>query len=67
MHGPTLLEGYCSWPKLHNVPRIPFSGYPINTLGSVTYLLKLGRLFHSHTKTYRQNNTLLGVFYNTMG
>jgi len=61
-HGSTLLEGYCSWPKLLNTPTIPLSGYPRNTLGSITYLLKLGKLFHSPTKTYKQNNTLLGVF-----
>ncbi len=36
--------------------------YPKNTLGSITYILKLGRVFHSPTKTYKQSNTLLEVF-----
>jgi hypothetical protein len=57
-----LLEGYCSWPKLLNTLTIPLLGYPINTLGSITYFLKLGRIFHSPTKTYKQSNSLLGVF-----
>jgi hypothetical protein len=38
------LEEYCSWPKLFNTPAIPLLGYPKNTLGSITYLLKLGRV-----------------------
>jgi hypothetical protein len=62
MHGCTLLEGYCSWPKLFNKLTIPFLGYPINTLGSITYIMKLGRVFHNLTKTCKQRNTLLGVF-----
>ncbi len=41
---------------------IPFVGYFKNTLGSITYLLKLGRVFHNPTKTYKQSNTLLGAF-----
>jgi hypothetical protein len=61
-HGFTLLEGYCSWSKLFNTPTIPLLGYLKNTLGSMTYLLKLGSVFHSLTKTYKQSNTLLGVF-----
>jgi len=60
--GFTLLEGYCSWPKLFNTPAIPLSGYPKNTLDSITFLLKLGGIFHSPTKTYKQCNTLIGVF-----
>jgi hypothetical protein len=62
MHGCTLLGGHCSWPKLFNKLTIPFLGYPRNTLGSITYIMKLGRVFHSPTKTYKQKNTLLGVF-----
>jgi hypothetical protein len=62
MHGSTLLEGYCSWPKLFNTPAIPLSCYSKNTLGPITFLLKLGGVFHSPTKTYKQCNTLLGVF-----
>jgi hypothetical protein len=46
-----LLEGYCSWPKLFNTFVIPFAGHPKNTLGSITYLLKLGEIFHDPTKT----------------
>jgi len=56
------IGGVCSWLKLVNTPTIPLSGYPINTLGSITYLLKLGRVFHNPSKTYKQSNTLLGVF-----
>jgi len=67
MHGFTLLDGYCSWPKLQNTFTIPFLGYPMNTLGSITYLLKLGGVFHSPTKTYKQSNTLFGVFYKHHG
>jgi len=37
-------------------------GCPKNTLGSITYILKLGKVFHNPTKTYKQSNTLLGVF-----
>jgi hypothetical protein len=44
-HRSTLFEGYYSWPKLINTSVIPFAGYPINTLGSITYILKLGRVF----------------------
>jgi len=54
-----ILEGYCSWPKLLNTPTISLSSYPKNTLGSITYLLILGGV---PTKTYKQSNTLLGVF-----
>jgi len=61
-HGSMLLEGYCSWPKLFNTLTIPLSGYPKNTLGSITYFFKVGGVFHSPTKTYKQSNTLLGVF-----
>jgi hypothetical protein len=57
-----LLEGYCSWPKLFNTFIIPLLDYPKNTLGSITYLLKLGRVFHGPTKTYKQNNIMFGVF-----
>jgi hypothetical protein len=39
----------------------------MNTLGSITYLLKLGGVFHSPTKTYKQSNTLFGVFYKHHG
>jgi len=50
-HGFTLLEGYCSWPKLFNTFAIPLAGYLINTLGFITYILKLGGVLHCHTKT----------------
>jgi hypothetical protein len=47
----SLLEGYCACPKLFNTPAIPIVGYLKNTLGTITYLLKLGRILHSPTKT----------------
>jgi hypothetical protein len=62
MYGFTLLERYCSWPKLFNTLTIPFLGYSKNTLGSITYFLKLGKVFHSPAKTYKQSNTMFGVF-----
>jgi hypothetical protein len=46
-----LLEGYCSCPKLFNTLAIPLARYPKNTLGSTTYLLKVGRVLHNITKT----------------
>jgi hypothetical protein len=48
-HGSTLLEGYCSSSKLHNTPAIPLISYPKNTLGSITYLFKLGEVMHNLT------------------
>jgi hypothetical protein len=33
------------------------------TLGSITYLLKLGKVLHSPTKTYKGCNTLNGLHY----
>jgi hypothetical protein len=61
-HGFTLLERYCSCPKLFDTPTIPIVGYPKNTLGSITYILKLEDVLHGLPKTYKENNTLLGVF-----
>jgi hypothetical protein len=61
-HGCILLERYCSCTKLLNTPTIPLVGYPKNTLGSITYILKLGGVLHSPTKTYKESNTLLRVF-----
>jgi hypothetical protein len=53
-HGSTsLLEGYCSCPKLLNTPAIPLTMYPKNTLGSITYILKLGKILHSPTKNLK--------------
>jgi hypothetical protein len=51
----------------YNKSAIPLVGYLRNTLGSITYLLKLGGVFHNLTKTlnlkpYKETNTLLGVF-----
>jgi hypothetical protein len=66
-HGCTLLDGYCSLPKLLNTLIIPFSGYPKNTLGSITYLLKLRGVFHNPIKTYKQSNTMLRVSYKCFG
>jgi len=67
MHGSTLLEGYCSWPKLFNTPTIPLLGYPINTLGSITYFLKLGRYFIALPKHTSKIIPYLGYSINTMG
>jgi len=57
----TLLERYYSSLKLFNTPTIPFVGYPTNIVGSITYILKLGRVMHSPTKTYKESNTLIAV------
>jgi hypothetical protein len=50
-HGSTLLEGYCSCSKLNNMLAIPLISYSKNTLGSIRYFFKLGKVIHSHTKT----------------
>jgi len=42
----------------------PIVGYPRNTLGSITYILKLARVSHNHTKTYMETNTFIKVFSN---
>jgi hypothetical protein len=47
----SLLEGHCSCPKLLYTLAIPHVGYPTNTLGSITYILKLGGILHNFTKT----------------
>jgi hypothetical protein len=65
--GSTLLEGYYSSPKLFNTLAIPLVGYPTNTVGSIIYLLKLGRVMHSPTKTYKENNTLIPVLEKQYG
>jgi hypothetical protein len=54
-------------PKLLNTPTIPFAGHPKNTLGSITYFLKLGGILHSLTKTYKECNTLIGLHYKHHG
>jgi hypothetical protein len=60
--------GLCYWKgivhsqKLFNTLVVPFVGYPKNILGFITYILKLGRVLHNPTKTYKESNTLLGVF-----
>jgi hypothetical protein len=61
-HGSTLLKGYCACTKLFNTLIIPLVGYPKNTLGSITYFLKLGGVLHSPTKTYKESITLFEVF-----
>jgi hypothetical protein len=58
-----LLEGYNLCPKVLNACAIPLLGYIKNLLGSITYLLKLERVLHSHTKSYKESNTLFGVIY----
>jgi hypothetical protein len=39
-------------------------GYLINTLGSITYLLKLEEVVHSHTKIYKEINIVIKVINN---
>jgi hypothetical protein len=61
------LEGDYSCLKLLNTHAIPIEGYLRNTLGSITYLLKLGGVFHNlirtlNLKPYKKINALLGVF-----
>jgi hypothetical protein len=46
-----LLKGHCSCIRLFNAHALPLSGHPRNHLGSITYLLKLGKVLHSHIKT----------------
>jgi len=36
---------------------LPLFKYPIKPLGSITYLLKFGRVLHSLNKTWKENNT----------
>jgi len=66
-HGSILLEGYCSCTKLFNTPIIPLVGYPKNTSDCITYLLKLGGVLHSLTKTYKKAIPCLGYSKNTVG
>ncbi len=40
---------------------IPFSRYPKNTLGSITYLFTCEGVMHSPTKTQKDLNTLTGL------
>jgi hypothetical protein len=47
----SFLKEYCSCPKLLNTLAIPLARYLRNTLGSITYILKLGRVLHILTKT----------------
>jgi hypothetical protein len=59
-----LLKGYCSCPKRFNEHAIPFLRYPRNKLGSITYLLKGGGVFHSPAKIYKETNAFIRVFGN---
>jgi hypothetical protein len=66
-HHGLIYFGLCYWKgiafsKLFNTLAIPLVGCPKNILGSITYILKLRRVLHSPTKTYKESNTLLGVF-----
>jgi hypothetical protein len=63
----SLFKGYWSCPKLFNTPTIPLVGYPINTLGSITYLLKLEKVLHNPTKTYKNFNTFITLHYKHHG
>jgi hypothetical protein len=42
-----------------------FVRYPGNALGSITYLFTLCGVLHNPIKTYKEINTLIGVFYKT--
>jgi len=61
------LEGYYSCPKRLNEHAIPLARYPRNTLGSITYILKLGGILHNPTKTYKGCNTLSELHYKHHG
>jgi hypothetical protein len=61
------LEGYYSWSKLFNTFVIPLARYPKNTLGSITYFLKLGRALHTLQKPKSKVIPCLGHLINTMG
>jgi len=63
----SLLEGYCSRPKLFNTPTIPHTRYPRNTLGSITYLLKFGRVLHNFSKPIKDALPSLGYSLKAMG
>jgi len=58
------IKGYCVWQGILNAHAIPFVRYPKNPLGSITYLLKLEKVLHNHTKTYKKTNSFIKVFYN---
>jgi hypothetical protein len=54
-HGSTLLsKGYYSCPKLLITLVVTLTMYPKNTLGSITYLWKLGGVLHSPTKNLKR-------------
>jgi hypothetical protein len=54
-----LSNGYYLWQGILNAHALPFVGYLINT-----YLLKLVKVLHNHTKTYNETNTYIKVFNN---
>jgi hypothetical protein len=57
-----LLKGYYSYPELLNTPAIPFIRYPKNTLDSITYLWKHGKILCNPTKTFKETNTLIKYY-----
>jgi len=61
-HGSTLFKGIVHGQNYSIHSQYPSQGILKNTLGSITYLLKLGRVFHILIKTYKQSNTLFGIF-----
>jgi hypothetical protein len=61
-HGFMLLEGFCSCSKLFNTPTIPHVKYSRNILNFITYFLKFGKVLHNLTKSYKESDTLFGVF-----
>jgi hypothetical protein len=61
------MKGYCLCPKLLNTHAIPLTGYPRNTLSSITYLLKLGEYCIALPKPKRDVIPSMGYTINTMG
>jgi predicted nucleic acid-binding Zn finger protein len=57
-----VLKGYCSCSKLFNTHAIPFIGYTKNTLDSITYFWKHGKVLCNPTKTYKETNTLIKYY-----
>ncbi len=50
-------------PKIttQSIHAIPFLGYIKNPLGSIIDVLKPKGVLHSHSKTWKESNTLMGI------
>jgi hypothetical protein len=62
-HGSTLLKGYCSCSKLHDTLAMPFIIYLKNTMGSITYLFKLGGVFPYQNLEGKQYLRHIAIIY----